>query len=405
MQSKSIKGNSIEEINTALQQSMADAYRPTLAIIFISVRQDRKAICEILHKEGIDIIGATSCGEFINGSQDEGSIVILLLDLSREAYSILFEEIADTAFRSFTNERPYYIIAWDKDMPRNIAVIRKLDERSAIVELNSQSAVESLKQQIRIAAANNQWKFAPGVANAVEKSKNEESTFILTGLYTDRLLEALQNRSGSIKILSVDRPSNSVIIRTTAKIMIDQLLPLKEVIFIDLRAEPRSETGIIGYNRSFHGINAVDYSIPAANGKNIVAGVKEQRMEEADLDIYKRVLPSPIAAAAITNHATVIASIIGGAGNSFYDGRGIAYGCTFFPSSFDNLFADDAAKLFRLRLHKGGELGGRGVVGARADLLEARQDLGLFQEHLQFAIERVDDGGRRARRQEDAEPR
>ncbi len=253
----------------------------------------------------------------------------------------LFKKIADTTSRLYAQSRPYYIIAWNKDMPRNIAVIRKLDERSAIVELNSQSMMVSLEQQIRIAAANNQWKFAPGVEQTIEKTKNEERVFILTGLHTDRLLEALQNRSGSIKILSVDRPSNSVIIRTTAKIIIEQLLSLKEMIFIDLRIDPHPEIGIIGYSRNFHGINAVDYSIPAANGKNIVVGVKEQKMEEADLDIYKRVLPSPIASTTITNHATVIASIIGGAGNSFYDGRGIANGCTFFPSSFDNLFADD----------------------------------------------------------------
>jgi hypothetical protein len=95
MQAKSIKANSVEEINTALQQSLADGYKPTLAIVFISIKMDRKAVCELLHKQGIDIIGATSCGEFINGYQDEGSIVILLLNLSREAYTILFEEIAD----------------------------------------------------------------------------------------------------------------------------------------------------------------------------------------------------------------------------------------------------------------------------------------------------------------------
>ena len=106
-----------------------------------------------------------------------------------------------------------------------------------------------------------------------------------------------------------------------------------------------SEISIIGYNRSFHGINAVDYSLPGANGKNIVAGVKEQKMDEADIDLYKRVLHSAIASPNVTNHATVISTIIGGAGNSFYDGRGIANGCRFFPSSFDNLFADDAVVL------------------------------------------------------------
>ena len=92
MKAKSIKGKSPEEIQSALQQSMADGFQPTLAIVFISIKQDRKAICEILNREGIDIIGATSCGEFIDGYQDVGSAVILLLDLRSDAYTILFED-------------------------------------------------------------------------------------------------------------------------------------------------------------------------------------------------------------------------------------------------------------------------------------------------------------------------
>jgi len=96
MKAKSIKGKSVEEIQSALQQSMADGFKPTLALVFISIKQDRKAICEILRQEGIDILGATSCGEFINGHQDQGSTVILLLNLSHDSYTILFENIADS---------------------------------------------------------------------------------------------------------------------------------------------------------------------------------------------------------------------------------------------------------------------------------------------------------------------
>jgi len=93
MKAKSIKGVSPEEIKSALQQSMADGFAPTLAFVFVSIKQNRKAICEILHKEGIDILGATSCGEFINGYQGEGSTVILLLNLNRDSYTILFSAI------------------------------------------------------------------------------------------------------------------------------------------------------------------------------------------------------------------------------------------------------------------------------------------------------------------------
>ena len=95
MKAKSIKGKSSQEIESALRQSMAEGFNPTLAIVFISIKQDRNAICELLHDKGIDVIGATSCGEFINGYQDQGSIAILLLDLHRDVYTILFEDIGN----------------------------------------------------------------------------------------------------------------------------------------------------------------------------------------------------------------------------------------------------------------------------------------------------------------------
>ena len=95
MKAKSIKGSSAEEIQSALSKSMADGYRPTIAIVFISIKQDRQAVCEILNKEGIDIIGATSSGEFIDGHQSEGETVVMLFDLNKNDYCILFEDIGE----------------------------------------------------------------------------------------------------------------------------------------------------------------------------------------------------------------------------------------------------------------------------------------------------------------------
>jgi len=95
MQARSIKGASPGKIQSALQQSMTGGFKPTLAIVFISIKQDRTAICEILQKEGIDIIGATSSGEFINGHQSAGEAVVMLLDINKNDYSILFEDIGE----------------------------------------------------------------------------------------------------------------------------------------------------------------------------------------------------------------------------------------------------------------------------------------------------------------------
>lgn len=94
MRAKSIHGGSVGEIKTALEQSMADGFKPTVAIVFISIKQDRKVICELLEGKGIDTIGATSSGEFINGHQSEGESVIMLLDINKDHYRVMFHDIA-----------------------------------------------------------------------------------------------------------------------------------------------------------------------------------------------------------------------------------------------------------------------------------------------------------------------
>jgi hypothetical protein len=99
MIAKSIKGNSTEEITNALQQSIADGYQPTLAIVFLSVKQDREAVSKLLYDNGIQIFGATTAGEFIDGEIEKGSIVILLLDINPSYFKIEFlETTQESAF-------------------------------------------------------------------------------------------------------------------------------------------------------------------------------------------------------------------------------------------------------------------------------------------------------------------
>jgi len=96
MKAKSIKGTSPEEIKTALIGSMSDGFKPTLAIVFLSIKQDRKAICELFDKEEIAIFGATTVGEFIDGEIEEGSIVIMLMDLNPDHFKLEFLETGES---------------------------------------------------------------------------------------------------------------------------------------------------------------------------------------------------------------------------------------------------------------------------------------------------------------------
>lgn len=97
MKAKTIKGKSAEEIRSALEQSIADGFNPTLAIVFLSFKQDIDAVCKILDNEGIQIFGATSSGEFISSEIEEGSIAIMLLDINPSCFKLLFLEAGDSS--------------------------------------------------------------------------------------------------------------------------------------------------------------------------------------------------------------------------------------------------------------------------------------------------------------------
>src|SRR5882724_10973964 len=99
MKAKSIKGKSSEEIQSALQQSTADGFKPTLAIVFLSISQDRKSICKPLDAAGIKIFGATTHGEFIDENLDRQSVAILLLDINPAYFTILFAEYPEKNYR------------------------------------------------------------------------------------------------------------------------------------------------------------------------------------------------------------------------------------------------------------------------------------------------------------------
>ncbi len=143
MKAKSFNGNSTGEIQSALIKSLADGFKPTVAFVFISIKQDRKAVCRMLHAVGIDIIGATSSGEFIDGYEDKGSAVVLLLDLPREAYSILYTaignrsisdaaaEVAKSALQKF--QQPAFIIcstglSTDMEFFDGTALVRSIEK-------------------------------------------------------------------------------------------------------------------------------------------------------------------------------------------------------------------------------------------------------------------------------------
>lgn len=99
MKAKSIKGKSIDELKSALAENITADFKPTLAIIFSSVSQDLKGICDIMDAEGVAIFGCTTAGEFIDEETEQGTWVMLLMDLNQAYFQIYLEEYPDKNYR------------------------------------------------------------------------------------------------------------------------------------------------------------------------------------------------------------------------------------------------------------------------------------------------------------------
>lgn len=102
MKARSIKGHSAVELEAALKALLSDDFRPTLAMVFLSVKQDRKGISSMLDSHGIAVFGCTSNGEFVDEDLGKESFAILLLDLDPACFRIYLQPFKDSHFREAT---------------------------------------------------------------------------------------------------------------------------------------------------------------------------------------------------------------------------------------------------------------------------------------------------------------
>jgi hypothetical protein len=92
MKAKSIKGNSPSEILAALDESTKDGFKPTLAIILLSKKEDAEPIRPILGKQGIAIFGVTAPQNFTEQGITEEQIAVMLLDIKPDNFKIVLNE-------------------------------------------------------------------------------------------------------------------------------------------------------------------------------------------------------------------------------------------------------------------------------------------------------------------------
>ncbi|MFZ9386614.1 MAG: S8 family peptidase [Chitinophagaceae bacterium] len=153
-------------------------------------------------------------------------------------------------------------------------------------------------------------------------------------------LDSVQALRGAV-ILGRYAPLNLEFIVTPVR-WINRISGWVSTVFIDQvrKASPELFTGTM--DGSVNKINLLLKLYPGLNGNSVVMGIKENSFDTTDIDYRGRVLVNPSASIANNSHASIMATIAAGAGNSWYASRGAAWGSRIVSSSFSNLLPDPA---------------------------------------------------------------
>ncbi len=120
-----------------------------------------------------------------------------------------------------------------------------------------------------------------------------------------------------------------------------ELIQIEEVVYVDVYSwTPVVESRVLDQNLNINRVNKVHKRYPNLLGSNLTLSIQENRYDTTDFDLRNRHISSSLQAETIDNHATAMATISGGAGNTSIKGLGVARDVKLISSSFENILPD-----------------------------------------------------------------
>ncbi len=106
---------SLEQVETNIQEALRQGTKPTLAIVFCSVVYPLEEIRRLFTKHNIDLFGSTSSGEIAGCKAHEESIAVMLLTLDPKVYKLgVFDAQGMTSYQVGQNVADWATAAYEK---------------------------------------------------------------------------------------------------------------------------------------------------------------------------------------------------------------------------------------------------------------------------------------------------
>jgi len=224
--------------------------------------------------------------------------------------------------KSITNDE-YFLLLIDnaevssiKQIRENFTIKRRLDAQSFIVKPKKDYKHRSAN--LIFYPANDFWKLSDELFNKYYNLETEDFDNKLI-IYVNDESEQLQRN------YDLNRIGNNLFKGQFTRQELDALLSNDNIVSISIEnLNPKGEATVLDLNLNPNRINTVQNLYPYLTGENELVSIQESFYDVEDIDLKGRYINSGLESEFSENHATQMATIIAGNGNSFITGRGVA---------------------------------------------------------------------------------
>jgi hypothetical protein len=189
-------------------------------------------------------------------------------------------------------------------------------------------------------------------------------------------IDSLKNVKG-LTVLYSYKPGQTALI-SLPRASLFSLLQNDHIRFASLWRQPMEELTTGAFDLSLNKISLVHSRYPAYTGNTVLLSIKEQRFDTTDIDWKNRYVNTGVSASTESIHASIMATIIAGGGNSSAFAKGAAWGSAITSSDFTSLLPDATQVYLNNRINLQNHSYGTGIenfYGADA----ASYDLLVYQ--------------------------
>lgn len=191
-------------------------------------------------------------------------------------------------------------------------------------------------------------KMAPGVGAEVRRGTGRQAVRL-------RVRDAaawrqwVSQQVPAIQVVASPANANVFLTKGLSNKQLSAIAALPFVEFVDVPNRPAHDERLLsGADLTANGLRAVQRRYPALTGQGLAVSIKENPLDAADLDLRGRLLNTPAGTVIESVHASIMATLIAGGGNSGPAGEGAARQASIASSSYANLLPDANADLTRL---------------------------------------------------------